>query len=242
MGKDELIQKIYQDLERDIVNGVYPIETKLPSERELALKYNATRIVIREAIAMLTKSRMVETRPQKGTFIRDFYHEASLDTLINTICVSNNVDVNIIKSIISFFISNDIQAIGRAAKVIDEDSLKRIEAQILRKKLHDDLQIQAECDFEIFYEMVRASKDPIIIALAVTLKPLRIMALKMIYDLFEDKKKIIEQIIESDIKLFRALSTHKPEEVMKAVKVKISYFENVIMKLEKIEDGKVHLS
>jgi len=241
MTKDELILKIFHDLEKDIINGVYPINSKIPSERELSIKYNATRIVIREAMAMLTQSGMVETRPQSGTFIKDFYRDSSLDTLVNVISVSNNIDVKIVQSVIRFFINNDIEITGRAAEIISADSLKKIEAQILKKKLHDDLYIQAECDFEIYYETVKASNDPLTIAIAVSIKPLWITALSMIYNTFDKKIQVIEKIIESDIILFKALSSHNSKKSMDALKMKISYFEDIAMKIEKIENGKMYI-
>ncbi len=81
----------------------------------------------------LIKTGLVETLPQSGTYIKDFYINASLDTLINLINVSNTIDVTIMKFTVEFIITNDIATIGKAAKIITQDNLKKIEVQILKK-------------------------------------------------------------------------------------------------------------
>ena len=237
MGKDTLIQTIYQDLELEIINGIYPIDSKLPSERDLAAKYNATRIAIREAIAMLTKSGLVETRPQKGIFIKDFYQDLSLDSMINVIRLSKTIDIKIMISTIKFFSSNNIESVSHKADKNISENLKKIEAAIVRKKLYDDSQILAECDYEILYEVVKACLDPLAIAITVSLKPLCVFLSKIIYTITDMK----DEISEFDIIQFKALNTHSYEKAVKGMKEKIAAIEKIITKIEKIENGKIYL-
>ncbi len=241
MRKEQVVQTIYNDIAKKILNGTYPIGAKLPAERELSLKYYTSRIVIREVFATLSKAGMVETRPQSGTFIKDFYVDTNLDNLINLIKISKKIDTKTLKSIIRFFINNDYEITRRAAKVIKSGNLQQLETLILKKKLQKDPQGLAECDFEIFYEITKASYDPILIALSISMKPLRIMILKIVYNVLYKDKKIINQILDCDVNLFNALSEHDPEQAISALKMKVSFFEKFIQKIEKIENGTIYL-
>lgn len=238
MEKDKLIQQIYHDLEADIVHGLYPIDSKLPSERELSIKYDATRIVIREAIAMLTQSGLVETRPQKGTFIKDFYTELSLDSLINIIRISKNIDVKNLKSVMKFFSSSNIEQTTENSDKDISENLKRIEAAIVRKKLYDESQILSESDYEMLYEFAKICFDPLSIAITVSLKPLCLFISKIAYTISDVK----EEIYECDVKQFKALNTHAYDKATKFLKEKISIFEKALMAIDKIENGKIFLS
>ena len=61
--KERLASKIFSELEKDILTGRYEVNSKLPPERELAERFNTSRFVIREAIAMLINAGLAETRP-----------------------------------------------------------------------------------------------------------------------------------------------------------------------------------
>lgn len=66
-ASDELIL----DLKRTILSGKYEPGSQIPSERELAEKYNVSRIPVREAIEQLTKENILRTEPHVGTFVTD---------------------------------------------------------------------------------------------------------------------------------------------------------------------------
>jgi len=237
MEKEQLILKIYNDLEFDIINGLYPIDSRLPSERELSIKYDATRIVIREAIAMLTKAGLVETRPQRGTFIKDFYNDVSLDSLINIAKSLNKIEIRNLQALLRFFSLNEIEPSSVTNEKNISENLKKIEAAILKKKLYDNPQILAECDYEIFYETAKVCLDPISIAITVSLKTLCIIALKMIYILLENQ----DDINQYDIKIFKALNSNSYDKASAAVKEKIGFLDKVLGKIEKIENHKIYL-
>jgi GntR family transcriptional regulator, transcriptional repressor for pyruvate dehydrogenase complex len=55
---------------------------RLPSERELASRLGCGRNAVREAIAMLTSLRIVESRPQSGIYLREFRRQASFEALV----------------------------------------------------------------------------------------------------------------------------------------------------------------
>lgn len=58
-------------LEGQILSGVLPAGSKLPSERQLADRFSVSRPIVREALRMLAERGFVEILPGRGSFVRD---------------------------------------------------------------------------------------------------------------------------------------------------------------------------
>ena len=65
--------RLYQDVARifvaDIVAGVYPVGSRMPAERELAMIHDVSRPTVREAIIALEVQGLVEVRIGSGTYV-----------------------------------------------------------------------------------------------------------------------------------------------------------------------------
>ncbi len=69
--KNPLYQIIYHDLLVRINSGDYKSGDKLPSEKQLAIKYSCSRITAQRAINMLMQEKYVTRRVGSGTYIQD---------------------------------------------------------------------------------------------------------------------------------------------------------------------------
>lgn len=69
--KKIMYEQIYEDIINGIQDGVYEAGGLLPSEKELAMKYNVSRITTGKAMTLLTDRGIVERVRGKGTFVRD---------------------------------------------------------------------------------------------------------------------------------------------------------------------------
>lgn len=65
-----LSKRIADTLARRIVDGVYPKDTRLPTERELAVEFNTYRNAVREALKRLEAVGVLESRRGAGTFVK----------------------------------------------------------------------------------------------------------------------------------------------------------------------------
>ena len=65
--------RLYQDLARRLVAELaenrYPVGSRLPAEREMALQYNVSRPTVREAIIALEVQGLVEVRIGSGAYV-----------------------------------------------------------------------------------------------------------------------------------------------------------------------------
>ena len=62
--------QLYEILKKDIEDGIYKNEQKIPTEIELANKYNLSRPTVAKALDMLRKEGMVERTSGIGTFVQ----------------------------------------------------------------------------------------------------------------------------------------------------------------------------
>ena len=66
MKRAKASEELVLDIRRTILSGKYPPGSQLPSERELAKKYNLSRVPVREAIEQLVNEKILRTEPHVG--------------------------------------------------------------------------------------------------------------------------------------------------------------------------------
>lgn len=62
-------QQLYLQVRQDIVNGIYPAGTKLPSKRTVALDSNTSTITVEHAYGLLCDEGYVEAKQRSGFFV-----------------------------------------------------------------------------------------------------------------------------------------------------------------------------
>lgn len=69
-SNDRLYQDLARSLLEELASGKYPVGTRLPAERDLALRYDVSRPTVREAIIALEVQGLVEVRIGSGAYVR----------------------------------------------------------------------------------------------------------------------------------------------------------------------------
>jgi GntR family transcriptional regulator, hexuronate regulon transcriptional repressor len=69
-SKDRLYQDLARELLDELANGRYPVGTRLPAERDLALRFDVSRPTVREAIIALEVQGLVEVKVGSGAYVR----------------------------------------------------------------------------------------------------------------------------------------------------------------------------
>ncbi|WP_414839637.1 GntR family transcriptional regulator [Carnobacterium sp. TMP28] len=70
MGKETPIYiQIHNQLRKDIEEGVWKIGERIPSERDLALKFNVSRMTLRQAVQTLVDEGILERKVGSGTYV-----------------------------------------------------------------------------------------------------------------------------------------------------------------------------
>lgn len=101
---------------------------RLPSERDLAQRFAVSRGQIREALAVLEATRLVERRPQSGVYLREQGREASLDAQL----LENDGSVPMteadVRALHEFRWLLEVQAVELASQRRTPEDLARIDA------------------------------------------------------------------------------------------------------------------
>lgn len=67
--KKLLYKKVFEDLEEKIINNIYAINSKLPSDQELSKIYNVSTITIKRALLELKEQGYISRKPKQGTIV-----------------------------------------------------------------------------------------------------------------------------------------------------------------------------
>jgi GntR family transcriptional repressor for pyruvate dehydrogenase complex len=65
------VGEVIRQLEEAMLDGRFPAQSRLPSERELAQRYGVSRNTVREAIQQLGARGLVACRPRSGVYVSD---------------------------------------------------------------------------------------------------------------------------------------------------------------------------
>ncbi len=153
-----LSAKIFEEMRTAIINEVYPIGARLPTERRLAEQYGAGRFAVREAIAMLSQDGYVETLPQSGTYVKDFYSDGSLDTLVQTLRIRRTIERQTLESLLQFRATVETSAAAEAALRITTGDIAYLGSNLERKKKNlDHIAVLTECDYDFHYKIIFVS-------------------------------------------------------------------------------------
>lgn len=76
-----LYLQVFEDLKDKIKNRIYKEGEKLPSERQLSLEYDVSRITIREALKHLEEHQYLRTEHGRGSYVLGNQYNQMLDNL-----------------------------------------------------------------------------------------------------------------------------------------------------------------
>src|SRR3546814_2818829 len=89
---------VAQALGNDILSGVYPAGAKLPPEAEMLKRFGISRTVLREVFKTLTAKGLIVAKTRVGTTVLDSSHWNFFDADILSWKVSQEFDLDFIRS------------------------------------------------------------------------------------------------------------------------------------------------
>ncbi|VFQ45315.1 FadR/GntR family transcriptional regulator [Desulfoluna butyratoxydans] len=223
---------VFESLRKDIFNGRYEPGSRLPSERELADRFDASRNTVRDALSRLDHMKLVKRVPQSGTYVTDYRNEAALSLLIYYI--ENSLDLNdeVLTSFMDFRLISERFAVKRAVHNLGPGDLCHLHGILDEKQAaREDARTLAECDYA-FHEFLFQKAESLAVQLIFnTLKPVFINYLTYYYNLGDDP----DGIIEYQRSLVSALET-KDEELCGYMMEKLLLFGINLIKEARLTD------
>lgn len=124
MKRAKASEELVLDIKRTILSGKYPPGSQLPSERELAKKYNLSRVPVREAIEQLVKENILRTEPHIGTFVTDLY---DVELLSKSMYQTSHIEKKILRESLLTRQLIESEGAALAAENATDDDIKQIQ-------------------------------------------------------------------------------------------------------------------
>ncbi|WP_404478260.1 FadR/GntR family transcriptional regulator [Novosphingobium sp. BL-52-GroH] len=150
---------------RAIVTGQFE-NAVFPTEADLARQHGVSRSVTREAVKMLTAKGLLSARPRQGTTVQPTSSWNLFDTDVLRWMLERQLSVDLLRQFNELRVSVEPEAAALAARVADEEDLRRIDGGLERMQAAErGLDDPLEADIAFHVAVLRASKNPFYIQL-----------------------------------------------------------------------------
>ncbi|MEU8733221.1 MULTISPECIES: FadR/GntR family transcriptional regulator [Streptomyces] len=204
-----LTERIARRLEHDIRSGVIAPGDKLPSERELAAEFQASRGVVREVLRRLEAQQLIDVAPGRGSFVReqDSGQARGYDALYRA-------GRPTVRQLIEARIPMETEMVRLAASRATDEDLAALRAARDELETAQDVVDKARADLAFHDAIAVASKNPV----------LRIMLSSVSGMMFElmlrsnSDPSIAEPGVPHHPEIFEALERRDPDEAARRMR------------------------
>lgn len=201
----EVGEQVFEQLKELLINGDWGPGDKIPSENELADKFNVSRITVRQALQRLGTLGLVETRRGEGSFVKTLDAGDSMNALIPTMYLGENNAVEIIefREIIE---TGCARLAAQRATKMDINDLKEIWNQMNICKENNDLRGFSKSDMDFHFKIAEITQNSLIIKTYSILRDVLEHAMQTTIDKMGCEnglyyhKKLVEEIEAHDVK------------------------------------------
>ncbi|WP_114521574.1 FadR/GntR family transcriptional regulator [Altererythrobacter sp. ZODW24] len=206
MAEQRLFHTIAEQLTKLIEQGVFPPGSRLPGERELAERFNVSRVTIREAEIALQAIGRIDIRTGAGVYV----------------CEEQPVHPGALPDVSAFELTEarsliEGEAAALAAKMISEATLAKLEG-LIKEMASADEEVSTAADREFHSTIAHASGNG---ALVHTIKQLWRMREEL-----PTVKRSYESVCDTDPnararehqEIFDALAAHDPDRARSAMR------------------------
>jgi GntR family negative regulator for fad regulon and positive regulator of fabA len=141
-----------------IVEGVFPVNSHLPGERELAESLGVTRPTLREALQRLERDGWVEIHHGKPTRVKNYLKEGSLGVLNTLSRYPEHLPDNFVTDLLTVRVALAPTYTAMAVENAPADIITLLKN---RHNLNDDPQAFAQFDWQVHHELTLLSANPV---------------------------------------------------------------------------------
>lgn len=218
-SKKRASYQIIEDIKNKIKTGEFPVNSKLPSENNLAKMFNVSRVPIREALSALSSQGIIKSVRGGGSWV----NPVTFDKLLE----KPSIDLISYKQIIELLetrIILETRAAGLAAERHNNKDLKSMyfAQDELFKEIDNNNKIEDQADFLFHKSIIQATKNDVLIQTVENLSDLYNRALKTSLSLntkIEGKKK---QVYEEHQSILKAITLKEADKAEKSMYLHLS--------------------
>ena len=224
LKKQRFSDQIADHIQKKILEDNLEIGTSLPSEKEMALEFQVSRSVVREALRILEISGLVNIKkgPTGGIFVSNVYHEP-IKRSLNNLITSGEVTLEHLfdaRMLIEPYIAR------QAAQHAKSGDLKKFRVLFEDSATHSDDPARLKQNNLKFHLMLaRASGNPV---LSIMLESVFELLVERIQDFLDLETEA--RFFEIHKKIFKLIEDKRPEEAERLIKEDILEIREKIMK------------
>lgn len=217
------VAAVIRRLEEALLDGSFPANAKLPSERELAQRYAVSRNTVREAIQQLGARGLVHIRPRSGVFVSDQLRTGAPSPWAQLIADSpaRRDDILEFRRVLE-----GATAYFAALRGTDED-LERIRAATARleqARRDGNHAGESRVDVELHEAIAQASRNSMFLHLHSSItKMMREHIIRNVDGLRELNQSVSENLALQHRTICDAICARRPEEARTAMQTHIDY-------------------
>ena len=227
-----LYQKIGRNIRQQIVDGEYPVGSRLPAERDIAETLTVSRTIVREALIMLELEGLIEVR--KGSGIHVISNENAIAA--NDQNVENDVGpFELLQA--RQLIESNIAAF--AATQVNKSNLQAMRAALELEQEELSLGNGSKGDEMFHIAVAEATQNTVLVSLTQQLWDIREKSpmWKRLHDWIE-KIDYLEDWIEDHQKIIDAMTSKNPEAAREAMWQHLENVKNTLLRVsDRTEDS-----
>lgn len=160
-----LSERVSGMIEEAILNGRFPVSSRLPTEAELAEMFEVSRTVIREALQKLKASGLIRSKTGSGNYVAH-YGLTELGNAIRRYGSMNRKDENLVQYL-GFRRLIEIESVRNLSTNPVPQAIKKLESVITRMEGKKNVNIETrwKWDMEFHSTIMKHSGNPLLYAL-----------------------------------------------------------------------------
>jgi GntR family transcriptional repressor for pyruvate dehydrogenase complex len=205
-----LSTEVAERLQAFVLDGGYQPGDRLPSERELALKFDVSRTAIREGIKLLTQTGLLESSIGRGLYVGRLNTDPVLASLTVLLRVGGGTALDVV------LVRNALEALAARLAAIHatEDELAELAGLLAElERMHQAGEGYGQTGPAFHVAMARASHNPLIVAL---LEPTLVLMYRVEQDTFVATPGTLRGL-ENHRRIYHAIANRDPDEAAAAI-------------------------
>ena len=225
---EKAARAIVHQIEQLILRGVLRPGERLPSERELATRFEVSRPTLRGALSELEESGLVITRPGAGAFVAQVLGSAFAPPLVKLFSTHDEA----LFDYLTFRRDLEGMAAARAAEHANETDLEVITSIFKRMEVAHEKRSptkEAAIDAEFHLAIVEAAHNVVMLHMMRSMFDMLQAGVFYNRQLMFGKRSIRDQFLEHHRAIYEAIIARKPDAARAAVEAHLTYIEEAML-------------
>ena len=195
-NKSDLVDRVVQKIQEQILSERLAVGTKLPPERELAVSLGVSRTVVREAVRVLAASGLLETSHGIGTTVRAMSREEVVKPLSLFLrSWGRDVSLNHLHQVRTLL---EVENIGLAAVQASDDDIRELRRILVEMEAaKDDPSLFAVKDSDFHRRLAQTTHNPLLTLLLDSIHDLMVE----IRELVARESGLVERVLPAHVEM-----------------------------------------